>query len=100
MFPSAFVSARDETEVVLLMILPGFEELYFSDNFLVTWGVGKGSGQLHIAKQKLGKWHLLCSEMQKYLMEIMPRFRNEDTIFSFWVGNGVCYGDDELEIGI
>lgn len=55
MFPSAFVSARDETEVVLFMILPGFEELYFSDNFLVTWGAGKGSGQLHIAKQKLGK---------------------------------------------
>lgn len=79
------------------MILPGFEGLYVSGNFLVTWGVGKGSGQLQIAKQKLGKWYLPCSEMQ---MEIVPHFRDEDTIFSFWVSNGVCYGDDELEIGI
>lgn len=38
--------------------------------------------------------------MQKRQMEIMPRFRDEDTIFPFWVGNGVCDGDDELAIAI
>lgn len=100
MFPSAFVSASDEIEVVLFMILAGFEGPYVSGNFLVTQGVGKGSGQLQIAKQKLGKWYFPCSETQKYQMEIIPCFRDEDAIFPFWVGNGVCYGDDELESGI
>lgn len=38
--------------------------------------------------------------MQKEQMEIIPHFRDENTMHSFWVGNGACYRGGELAAGI
>lgn len=73
---------------------------YASDNFLVTWGVGEGSGELQTATQNLGQWYFPWSEMQSYPTESVLRFRGGDAIFPSGVGCGVRYRDDELATGV
>lgn len=73
---------------------------YAPDNFLVTWGVREGSGELQTAMQKVGQWYFPRSETQSYRMESIRWVRGGDAIFPSGVSCGVRYGDDELATGV
>lgn len=78
------MSTKDETEVLLSVILPGFEGLCVSGSFLITQGEGKVGGATPNSKAESWetiKWYFTCNETQKYQMEVLPCFGDEDTIF-------------------